>query len=187
MHKLEITGDTPEALYFNVVKTLSIFLQGAAQAGQQVGAPPATQTTIVSITEPTERSISAGGAAQDVVAPKKLTKKEQAKLDAEAAAKPMPNDALPEVMTGKTIDADDFRRMPDSEQEAPPLTLDGDIRPRLQAIQAAHTQRGHDMPACVSYIQKLYGPFGIANAKQLKPEQFAEFMEASEAYLKGDV
>jgi hypothetical protein len=72
------------------------------------------------------------------------------------------------------------------EHEPQKLTLDDDIRPRLRAIQKAHAERGNDMPTCVSYIQQLYGPFGIAKADQLKPEQFAEFMEASEGYLSGE-
>jgi hypothetical protein len=65
------------------------------------------------------------------------------------------------------------------------LTMDKDIRPRLRAIQEAHEKRGHDMKECVAYLLKLYEPFGIKNAKLLKPEQFEDFMKASEAFLDG--
>lgn len=173
MHTLNITGATPEELYLNVVKTLSIFLRGPGQAAPDaLPAEPATAAVSDEKVERTSETAAASSSETTVLPPK--TRK-NAKAD-KAKVEPMPSDDISDVGgAGKTI-----------EHEPKVLTLDGDIRPRLQAIQKAHTERGNDMPACVAYIQKLYGPFNIANAKQLKPEQFAEFMEASEAYLSGE-
>ena len=60
------------------------------------------------------------------------------------------------------------------------------MRDRVKAILTAHTEeRGKEMPEAIAYVRKLFGPFNIKLAAELKPEQFDEFMEASEAYLDG--
>lgn len=161
MHTLEITGETPEALYFNVVKTLSLFLRG----------PQVADSTPPAVAEPDAHPQAAGETpVVEVIAPKT---RRNAKV--KPAETELPKDDISDVAAGKTI-----------QHDPQTLTLDGDIRPRLRAIQKACTERGLDMPATIQYIQKLYGPFGIAKAEQLKPEQFAEFMEASDGYLSGD-
>lgn len=161
MHTLNITGNTPEELYFNVVKTLSIFLRGAPQVAPAEPAKDATPPVAETVLSGQSEGCVVDAPSADVTPPK---------THKNAKTKPMPNDDISDV--GKTI-----------EHEPKVLTIDGDIRPRLQAIQKACTEKGWDMPKCVSYVQHLYGPFGIANAKQLKPEQFAEFIEASDGYL----
>lgn len=171
MHTLKITGETPEALYMNVVNTLSMFLRGpqTTAAPQEAGAIADTQP-------PEGQKFTTSSTAE--TAPVTKTRK-NAKAD--KTVEKLPNDPLPDVMT-IDHDATELGGKPAAKE----LTLAGDIIPRLQAIQVACTKRGLSMPDCVSYIQKLYGPFGIANAKQLKIEQFEEFLEASDAYLKGE-
>ena len=146
MQRLEITGATPDELYFNCIKMLSILLQGSSTPGPAVQAETA--------------AVAAAPFEQEVIPPKKRGRPKVEKVE-------LPNDPLPEAM-------------------APELTLDGDIRPMCQAIQAACIKRGMKMPECVEYIQKLYAPFGIGHVKELDPAHFVEFMEAAEAYLNGD-
>lgn len=172
MHRLEITGATPEDLYMNAVRMLSVLLKGGASPAEAM--PVNVETPHEEITTGTTKALTVLGTdehgtavAETIVVPKKRGPK--SKLE---QVKEVLNDDISDV-GGKPV-------------EKKELTLDGDIRPRLQAIQAACTKRGMTMPQCVAYIQKLYGPFGIANAKQLKPEQFEEFLEASEAYLSGE-
>lgn len=165
MHELKITGETPEALYMNVVNTLAMFLRGPAQT-----TPVEPGKDAAAAGADTEQSGKEGSSPSATDQPPPKAKRGK-KADAEPAKVETLNDPLPASMT---------------DEPAKELTLAGDIIPRLMAIQAAHTKRGNDMPTCVKFIQKLYGPFGIANAKNLKPEQFAEFMEASEAYLTGE-
>lgn len=167
MHSLNITGDTPEALYLNVVKTLSLFLRGPQTTA-------AVTTADVDAARPEAARSEVREDEKTTVLPKSSRK------NAKAKASDVPSDDIPDLAGGKIIEHDA------NEGKAKELTLADDIIPRLQAIQKACTARGMSMPACVAFIQKLYGPFGIANAKQLKPEQFEEFLEASEAYLKGD-
>jgi hypothetical protein len=173
MHRLEITGNTPEELYFNCIKTLSIMLKGAGSTATPVNEPVQDAP---SATEEDQRIVEvqrnpADGAdksvEQEIIppAPKKRGPKPKAKTEEL-------NDDVPDLGGAPA----------ETKKE---LTLDGDIKPRLQAISAACTKRGLSMPETVAYIKRLYGPFGIAKAPQLKPEQFAEFMEASEAYLDG--
>jgi hypothetical protein len=178
MQRLEITGETPEALYFNVVKTLSIFLRGAP------GTPAASEAAVVRTSDAATSAETVKpnhdendvqlepGKGVDFVA---LAAKSKAKKGAKPKVEKLVEDEIGDLGVGKTI-----------EHEPKVLTLDGDIRPRLQAIQKAHTERGHDMPAVVAYIQQLYGPFGIAKIPQLRPEQFEDFMDASEGYLSGE-
>lgn len=170
MHRLEITGETPESLYLNVVKTLSVFLRGAqpiapVEAGDD--AAPASVAGSEDIADEGSKPSAAGQSEPEIIPPEKT--KHAARGSKNTEPKVL-NDEIPDL-TGAV---------------AKELTLDGDIRPRLMAIQKACTARGMTMPECVAYIQKLYGPFGVAKAPQLKPEQFAEFMEASEAYLSGE-
>ena len=156
MHELKITGETPDALYFNVIATLSLFLRGATTPvpSPQV-AEPASEAAV-------SRTSDAVQPEPEVIPP--APKARKGKKDTE-----------PKVLNDE---------MPDLGAKA--LTLDGDIRPRLRAIQQACTKRNMDMAETIAYIQKLYGPFGIAKAEQLKPEQFAEFMDLSDAYLSGE-
>lgn len=158
MHTLNITGNTPEELYFNVVKTLSIFLRGTSTV---------ETAAAVTASEP-PRSEPLDDEKTTVLPPKTRRNAKAKPADTE-----LPKDDISDV--GKTIG-----------HEPQNITLDADIRPRLRAIQKACTDRGMDMPTTITYIQKLYGPFGIAKAEQLKPEQFAEFMEASDGYLSGE-
>jgi len=167
MHRLEITGETPEALYFNVVKTLSIFAQVPAPAPQETDA--SSSNGLGNQVQPDNAGWSPVDAEVDFVA---LAAKSKAKKGKKIVEPGILNDEIGDLGV-KTI-------------EHKALTLDDDIRPRLRAIQQAATKRGLDMPATISYIQKLYGPFGIAKAEQLKPEQFAEFMEMSDDYLSGE-
>ncbi|MEY9506949.1 hypothetical protein ABIE87_006507 [Bradyrhizobium diazoefficiens] len=164
MHRLEITGNTPEELYFNCIKTLSIMLKGAGTQPMPANEPVVETAVIVEETAVEQPAPVAEETAPiaEVIPPKKRGPKPRVKTEAL-------ND-----------DISDLGGAPKKE-----LTLDGDIKPRLQAISAACTKRGMSMPDTVAYIQKLYAPFGIAKAPQLKPEQFEEFMEASEAYLDG--
>lgn len=150
MHRLEITGETPDALYMNVISTLSLFLRGPQPVADEPAPPPVHQPDPAAIDEtpPT----------------KKRGRPAKVEAKVETLDEPLPD------LTG---------------EPAKPLTLDGDIRPMLRAIQKEHSARGHDMSACVAWIQRLYSPFGIAKADQLKPEHFAEFMDAAQAYLDG--
>lgn len=160
MQRLEITGDTPEEFYFNVINTLSLILRGSQ-------APPVEPAAEASVVE--EPSVEKPEPEIIPPAPKKRGRPAKAAETVEHVKSDELNDDVPDL----------------GGAPAKELTLDGDIKPRLQEISAACTQRGMTMPATVAYIQKLYGPFGIAKAPQLQPEQFAEFMEASEAYLDG--
>lgn len=171
MQRLEITGETPEALYLNVIQTLSLFLRGPQQT---MPVDPAKDAASATVAEPDIPGVGSNPAAagQEVIPPKTSKRGAKAKVDK------LPDDDISDVgghPAGKTI-----------EHEPQKLTLDGDIRPRLRAIQKACTDRHLDMAATVAYVQKLYGPFGIAKAEQLKPEQFAEFLEMSDAYLSGE-
>ena len=161
MHRLEITGNTPEELYFNCIKTLSIMVKGAGST-----AAPVEETT----------------APQADVAPAKVEQPEQEIIPpAPKKRGPKPKAAEPTKTEELNDDISDLGGAPAKKE----LTLDGDIKPRLQAISAACTKRGMSMPETVAYIQQLYGPFGIAKAPQLRPEHYEEFLEASEAYLYG--
>lgn len=176
MQRLEITGETPEALYINVINTLSLFLRGpqttaAAPVEPLSSAAAARDSSEVVPAQTVDPEPAAGGTS----APKPK-RGARAKVD-----KTELNDDISDVGTAKTIEHDANEVV-----GAKTYTLDGDIKPRLQAIQKAHAERGNDMPACVAYLLKLYGPFGIKHCKELKPEQFAEFMEASEGYLSGE-
>lgn len=169
MHKLEITGTTPEDLFMNAVRMLSVLLKGGAQttaAPVEHEVEPATAGDGHHYGE--KRSEPKEDEKITVLPPEKPKRGTRAK----AADKLVP-DEIPDLTGGKTI-------------EHKALSLDDDIRPRLRAIQKAHTERGHDMATCVAFIQQLYGPFGIAKAEQLKPDQFSEFMEASVGYLTGE-
>jgi hypothetical protein len=166
MHKLEITGATPEDLFMNAIRMLSVLLKGGAVT---VPAEPAKDALAGGVAGSVAHEAEAGsnpdGADQ---APKTRAKRGTKNTEPKIL-----NDDISDV--GKTI-----------EHEPQKLTLDGDIRPRLREIQKACQERGLDMKASVAYILKLYGPFGVQKADQLKEAQFAEFMEASEAYLKGE-
>ena len=175
MHTLKITGETPEALYFNVVKTLSVFLQGATAP---VPSPQVDTASEAAVSRTSDADVVPRTEAKE---DEKTTVLPKPRKNAKAAPEKLPSDPLPDVMTIEH-DAGEV----DGKHAGKELTLAGDIIPRLQAIQAACTKRGLSMPDCVAYIQKLYGPFGIANAKHLKAEQFEEFLEASDAYLSGD-
>ena len=157
MHELKITGETPEALYLNAVNMLAIFLRGATT--------PVPSAQVVG-EAPSEAAVSR---TSDAVQP------EPEVIPPAPKARKGKKDTEPKVLNDE---------MPDLGAKA--LTLDGDIRPRLRAIQQACTKRNMDMAETIAYIQKLYGPFGIAKAEQLKPEQFAEFMDLSDAYLSGE-
>lgn len=185
MHELKITGETPDQLYFNVINTLSLFLRGPAQtttapvsSSEEITLPASETKDLAAETASEEITLrgatQADAKADKIVEPDGTVVKERTGKKTKAKVEKMPVDEVGDLGV-KTI-----------ENEPKVLTLDGDIRPRLQAIQAACTRRGLDMASCVSYIQKLYGPFGIANAKQLRPEQFSEFMEASDGYLSGE-
>jgi hypothetical protein len=171
MHRLEITGSTPEELYFNCIKTLSIMLKGAGTQPTSADMAVGEAATVVTVEDSGEVVVekvdvrSVEQATQEIIPPRKRGPKPKAKTEEL-------NDDISDL-GGKPVET------------AKELTLDGDIKPRLQAISAACTKRGMSMPETVAYIQKLYGPFGIAKAPQLKPEQFEEFMEASDAYLDG--
>ena len=171
MHRLEITGATPEELFMNSVRMLSVLLKGGAQ------------TTELPV-EPARDAPSDNGSSpkveHDGSTPSGADQKTKGKRAAKLKVETLPNDPLPDVMTGKTIDHDDTEI---GGKPAPELTLDGDVRPMLRAIQKSCTERGKTMPECVEYIMKLYGPFGVQKADQLKPAQFAEFMEAAEGYI----
>lgn len=181
MHRLEITGETPEALYFNSVKMLSLLLRGAGTSVAEENIPSSANDRPVELrNDGSTPSEGATTTEQEVIPPAKTTKRGKAKVADKDA---MPDDPLPDVMTGGVTIEHDAKEV---DGKPPVLTLDGDIRPRLRAIQAAHSARGHDMKSVVAYIMKLYGPFGITKGDQLKPEQFAEFMEASEGYLSGE-
>lgn len=191
MQRLEITGETPEALYFNVVKTLSIFLRGAPQTAPvesvvdhiNPNRPGTSQPTgAIADTQPPEGQVFTTSSTAETAPVKEKRKASPGKMTQKAAQAGLNDDISDVGGAAKTIEHDKN----EVAGKKPELTLDGDIRPRLQAIQKAHTERGHDMPAVVAYIQKLYGPFGIAKIPQLKPEQFEEFMEASEGYLSGE-
>lgn len=181
MHKLEITGTTPEDLYMNAVRMLSVLLKGGATTLPAEPANDASAGGIASSAEPVAESGSnPGDADQEVIVPAKSKRGRSAKTT-ETKDVPLNDDISDVGGPAKTI-----------EHEPQNLTLDGDIRPRLRAIQKAHAERidpktgkPHTMEVCVAYLLKLYGPFGIQKADQLKPESFAEFMEASEAYLSG--
>lgn len=170
MHRLEITGATPEELFMNSVRMLSVLLKGGAQTTtapaepEQVAAEPEKQPETEMRGAPT------------------AVHKTKDKKGAKAKPEPLPSDPLPEVMTGGTTIEHDPKEVDGKPAE---LTLDGDIRPMLRAIQKSCTERGMKMPECVEYIMKLYGPFGVQKADQLKPAQFAEFMDAAEGYLAG--
>lgn len=163
MQRLEITGETTEELLINAVNMLSLLVRGAQQS-----TAPAEQENVVAA-----RSELLDDEKTTVLPPKanKLGKQAGKK----AKVEPLPND---DISIGKTIEHD--------ANEKPSLTLDGDIRPRLREIQQACVKRGLEMPAVIAYIQKLYEPFGIAKAEQLKPDQFEEFLEMSDAYLSGE-
>jgi hypothetical protein len=167
MHRLEITGNTPEELYFNCIKTLSIMLKGSTAMAEPVAEAQVVENIVVAET-------SAETVVEQVIAEEAppAGNKRGRRPKAEKAADADLNDAVPDLGGAPA-------------EPAKELTLDGDIKPRLQAIAAACTKRGMSMPATVAYCQKLYAPFGIAKAPQLKPEQFEEFMEASEGYLDG--
>lgn len=163
MQRLEITGNTPEELYFNCIKTLSMLLQGSATVTPTSQSEAASTEEAVSVATPetaTGPSVDAAPLDGEIIPPKKRGRQKADKIE-------LPSDPLPESMS------------------APELTLDGDIRPMCQAIQAACIKRGMKMPECVEYIQKLYAPFGIGHVKELDPKHFVEFMDAAEAYLNG--
>jgi hypothetical protein len=171
--RLEITGTTPDELYFNTVKMLSLLLKGGATpapAEPADDAPSAPATPIPPV-QVAELPATADGASNDP-APKRRGRPKVEK--AESAKSAELNDPLPDLAAKTEVSV------------PKELTLDGDIRPRLREILTAHQERGHTMEVSIAYIQKLYGPFGIAKAEQLKPEQYAEFFEASESYLKGE-
>ena len=182
MHTLNITGETPEALYFNVMKTLSLFLQGATAP---VSSPQANTASEVGVSRSaSDADVAARSEPNEDEKTTVLSPKARKNAKADKVEK-LPSDPLPDSMSGANTIEHDPKEV-DGKPAAKELTLAGDIIPRLQAIQAACTKRGMSMPDCVAFIQKLYGPFGIANAKQLKSEQFEEFLEASDAYLKGE-
>jgi hypothetical protein len=168
MHRLEITGNTPEELYFNCIKTLSIMLKGAGTQPMPANEPVVETAVIVEETAVEQPAPVAEETAPiaEVIPPKKRGPKPRVKTDDL-------NDPVPDLGGAPA----------DTKKE---LTLDGDIKPQLQAISAACTKRGMSMPDTVAYIQKLYAPFGIAKAPQLRPEQYEEFLEASESYLSGE-
>lgn len=187
MHKLEITGATPEDLYMNSVRMLSMLLKGGATtmpAEPAKDAPPVESAGAECQPQVAAEGASPSGADQtaegvDFVA---MAAKSKAKRGKAKAAE-VPNDPLPDRTGAKTIEHEDAFETAKGAAAATTLTLDDDIRPRLRAIQTVCTRRGMLMPECVALIQKIYGPFGIARADQLKPESFVEFMEASEPYL----
>ena len=68
-----------------------------------------------------------------------------------------------------------------------------DCKKRVNDILLAHGPktkespdgRGNSMPDTIAYIRKLFVPFNIKKAIELKPEQFAPFMAQSLPYLNG--
>jgi uncharacterized Zn finger protein (UPF0148 family) len=182
MQRLEITGNTPEELYFNCIKTLSIMLKGAGTTAEPVEpvAETVATTQCAECGQPQFETTSGvtcnnghGGADAKVVEQEIIPPATKKRGRPAKTAEPVKSDELNDEIP-------DLGGEPKKE-----LTLDGDIKPRLQAIAAACTKRGMSMPETVAYCQKLYAPFGIAKAPQLKPEQYEEFLEASEAYLDG--
>ena len=165
MIQLTISGDDPTKFYNEAMNALLLLAQGGNQVFK-----PSTPPVVDQPVAPVEVSAPDGGeplpnppVAEEAPAPKKRGPKPRVEKIIEAVAEPDP--VLPV-------------------EKPREFTLD-DMRDRVKAIVQAHKDRGNEMPECVAYARKLFAPFGIRLAADLKPEQFDDFWAASQAYLDG--
>lgn len=168
MIELKITGSDVRDFWIQSANTLALILNGGKTAfPPEQGPTPATPPTTPNVppADPVD------DVTKTVVEPAPRTRKPKATTIEAKANKPapvVPNDPLPPALA------------------ATPATLTADnMRERVRDIIAAHKTRGHEMPACVEYVQKLFKPFAIDQAAKVPPERFAEFIEASKPYLDG--
>lgn len=172
MLKIEITGNTSDELYANAVTMLYMVTRG----GQAIAV---------------EREAAAKNAA--LAEAMSITGKGEAAPEVEPLENPKASDPLPaEKKTRKPKaapvieDKDPFGLGLETAEPAPAELTLGDIRKRVQDIIAAHSeQRKVPMDECIAYVRKLFAPFGIKMAADLKPEQWTAFYAASQAYLDG--
>lgn len=184
--ELKITGDNAQQFYLNAANAFMLLAQGgnAIFAAKPTNDAPQTPP-------PTETA----GAVQEAVAepnppvdvkPSRTTRKKPP-VTIEATAEPV----APPPPDEDPLGLNDVAKPAETETT---YTLD-DMRQRVKDILAMHgpkdakdapkEARGNDMAACVAYVRKLFAPFNVKLAADLKPPQFADFMKASQAYLDG--
>lgn len=195
MIELNIKGKDVQELYVNGVNMLLLLTRG----GQDMFQRPATTASAVPVAESSPQTESPKDEqpdAETVVtaepnppviepAPPKTRKPRTPKEPVTIEATANPQLDIVDAVNAK-VDEDPFAIGEPTKPaaEAPKLTLD-DMRQRVKDIITKHTERQNAMPVCIAYVRKLFEPFGIKLAAELKPEQFDEFWRVSATYLDG--
>lgn len=195
MLKIEITGNTSDELYANAVTMLYMVTRG----GQAIAAEREQAQRNVDIAKTTELAPQQETAAEVVAEPLANPKAADPQEKKTRAKKDKPVvDVTPTVVE----DADPLGLGAVTAQ--PALTAE-DMRQRVKDIIAADSKRFYAaieaddvlsgdalqkardevLPQCIAYIRKLFAPFGVQLAADVKPEDFAKFLEISQAYLDG--
>lgn len=191
-YEMKITGSDVKDFYQNAAHAFLLLSHG----GNTVFAtPPAAPTPEQQANRDAVEKVVVAEPVGDVT--KTVVEKPPRKSRTTKA--PETIDVKPEVVETKPAEADDdplslndVAKPAADRAEAPTYTVD-DMRQRVREIIAAHgpkskdnpNARGNDMPTCVAYVRKLFAPFGVKLAAEVPPERFAEFINASQAYLDG--
>jgi hypothetical protein len=183
MLELNIKGSDVGELYTNAMNMFVLLTKGGTAVFTP--APPADVTPPAEPPARTAEAVAvpeANPTAVDALddKPKRRGRPPKPAPVIEATADPVPETPADDDPLGLS----DVK--PATVEEAPAeLTLD-DMRDRVKAIIKAHNEdRGHGMPDCIAYVRKLFAPFGVKLAAELKPDQFAEFWSESQKYLDG--
>lgn len=192
-YKIEVTGENIQAVFQDVMNLAIVFGQG----GNNAFRPPATAPAEVPVVQSVQtEGVNTG--KNPPVAPLSAEKRKPGRPPevqvVEATATEVKNHEA-EVVKASTSDLKNFvlEASPPAEIEtAKTLTLKEDIQPRVRAIMDGWKARAEPGTAenvvtqgGVNYAVGLLAKFGAKSTKDLKPEQFADFMKASEAYLDG--
>lgn len=173
-YKIEVTGENIQAVFQDVMNLAIVMGQGGNNAFRPPVAAPAV--------EPVVQSVQTEGVDTG-------KNPEIAPLPAEKRKPGRP----PKVQVVEAEDMTVAEASPPAEIEtAKTFTLKEDIQPRVRAIMDGWKERAEPGTAenvvtqgGVNYAVGLLAKFGAKSTKDLKLEQYADFMKASEAYLDG--
>lgn len=177
-YKIEVVGNTIQELFQETVNLAIVMGQG----GNTALRPPATALA--------EKPVSVPDEAVETVHPPQTPGVETGK-NPEVAPLPAEKRKPGRPPKPVTIEATATTET----EMAKSFTLKEDIQPRIRDIMDNFKAR-HGAPADdredqiligkgVNYALQLLKKYGAKNTREVKPEQFADFMRDSEAYLDG--
>lgn len=192
MIELKITGANAQELFVNAVQTLNLVVKGGMQTiTQQAAAPQAEMSTAP---QPDKFP-----ASDDVGAAEKAATKAKPGTRNKGQPAPAPTEAPASASDNKADFLDDAAKPAETKTE---ITI-ADCRTQVRLSLENYEKRAREklpkglsdaqraeaekqiMFNKVEYTKPLLSTFGVGKVSDLKPEQFAEFMKVSKAYVNG--